>query len=246
MIFYLPLFLLFLVVDLTRMFVDVTKTWNPISGCLHYCRYCWARRLVETKLKSTRKYREGFKPKFHRHELKRRFKPGDYVFVVDMGDMWGDFIPEEWIRAVLARVSMFPQTTFLMLTKNPERYFDFLDVMPRNVVLGATVETNRDDIYQAFHISRAPPPSRRMHAMEKLDWDRKFVSMEPVLEFDVDVVLNWLGKVQPEVLYVGYDNYGYRLPEPRLSKVLEFVSKARMITTVKTKTLREGNLIGEA
>jgi len=47
---------------LPKMFDAIDKTWNPVIGCLHNCCYCWAKRLVETRLKNTVKYRDGFKP----------------------------------------------------------------------------------------------------------------------------------------------------------------------------------------
>jgi len=55
-------------------------------------------------------------------------------------------VKDEWIRAVLSHVVKFPDTYFLFLTKNPERYRDFLDEFPPNSILGATIETD-DDLY---------------------------------------------------------------------------------------------------
>ncbi len=46
-----------------KMFNIVSRTWNPVTGCLHFCRYCWARRLAETKLRNKRRYADGFKPR---------------------------------------------------------------------------------------------------------------------------------------------------------------------------------------
>jgi DNA repair photolyase len=75
-----------------------------------------------------------------------------------------------------------PRTGFFFLTKNPVRYFEFLDRMPENARLGATVETNRDEGYE--RISRAPKPSERLEAMAGLDWPRKVIVVEPVLDLE--------------------------------------------------------------
>jgi DNA repair photolyase len=99
------------------MFGMVTETWNPITGCLHNCVYCWARRLALTRLRNTRRYRDGFKPRLNEEEFRRRFN-GGVVFVSDMGDMWGEWVPDEWIRRVLNHIRRFPNTRFLFLTKN--------------------------------------------------------------------------------------------------------------------------------
>ncbi|HDJ04540.1 MAG TPA: DUF5131 family protein [Candidatus Bathyarchaeota archaeon] len=73
----------------------------------------------------------------------RRFKPGTLIFVSDMADLFGSWVPSRWIKIVLEHVEKFLQTTFLFLTKNPECYLEFVSQIPSNVVLRATVETDR-------------------------------------------------------------------------------------------------------
>jgi len=222
-----------------RMFKHVTTTWNPIVGCLHNCKYCWARRLAETKLRHLPQYRDGFtKPKLVEAAFKRRFKPGDQVFVSDMGDMWGAWVPDEWIKRVLDYIRGFPDTTFLFLTKNPGRYLDYTGVIPGNVVLGVTIETNRPTL--TAEISDAPSPILRYQAMAKLDYPRKLVSIEPILSFDHEVMVEWIRDIDPEIVYVGYDNYGNMLIEPPLKHTLRLVRELRrMGYRVEAKTLRK-------
>ncbi len=221
----------------SRMFNVISRTWNPITGCTHLCIYCWARRFALTKLKNTRKYRFGFSPRFHEDELKAKFN-GGMVFVTDMGDMFCEGVPDEWILKVIDHISKFPNTLFLFLTKNPERYKDFIDKLPENVVLGATIETNRDDMYLEKEISRAPIPSLRYKAMKNLNWHMKFISIEPILDFDLDIFVRWIKDINPFLVYVGYDNYNNKLPEPPLSKTLELIEKLSSFTLVIKKTIR--------
>jgi len=56
-----------------KMFPFISQMWNPVKGCLHNCRYCWARSLAEGKLKNTPRYRDGFRPKLNPEELEKRF-----------------------------------------------------------------------------------------------------------------------------------------------------------------------------
>ena len=162
------------------MFNIVTETWNPVSGCLYECNYCWARELALTKLKNSQRYSKGFKPSLNETEFKKTFGKGDLIFVSDMGDLFGAFIPKEWIQKVLEHISNFPEATFLFMTKNPKRYFDFLSEIPTNTILGATIETNIDEIAQTDKISKAPSQSERYKAMKTLNWEKKIVSIEPI------------------------------------------------------------------
>jgi len=222
----------------SRMFSLVTETWNPVTGCNHYCIYCWARRLALTKLKNTKKYRNGFKPAIHPNEFKKKFS-GGIVFVTDMGDLFSSTVPREWILKVIRYTAKFSDTYFLFMTKNPMRYHEFLDEFPPNAILGATIETDRDDLYYKHKISQAPPPSERYIAMKTLDWDKKFISIEPILDFDLENFSKWIEEISPIMVYIGYDNYGWKLPEPPLNKTLELIDKLREITIVIKKTIRK-------
>jgi len=213
-----------------------TRSWNPVTGCTHRCTYCWAMRLIETKLKDHPKYRNGFSPTLHPEELSRRFTARDVVFVVDMGDLFSEGVPDDWIRAVLRRARESP-ARYLFLTKNPARYHRFLEEFPRSSVLGATIETNRDDL--AMSVSRAPPPSQRYKAMRDLPWPHKYVSIEPVMEFDLEELALWVEEIRPVSVHVGYDNWNSRLPEPPLWKVRALIERVSRVAPVTVGSLRE-------
>jgi len=221
-----------------KMFNLVTRTWNPVTGCEHHCVYCWARELTLKKLRyvKPKRYKNGFKPSFHKYELRRKFGGNEFIFVSDMGDLFGEFIPDEWIFEVITHIKKFKTSLFLFLTKNPKRYFSFLNEFPENVILGATIETDLDKNYR--EISKAPLPSTRLKALKELDWPLKFISIEPVLEFS-ETFAEKIAEISPLVVYIGYDNYNHKLPEPPLHKTLALIKKLeeKGITTFK-KTLR--------
>lgn len=222
----------------SRMFNIVSKTWNPVTGCLHACRFCWARRLAEIKLKNYRRYRQGFVPRLNEEEFHAKFEEGDFVFVSDMGDLFGNFTPKEWILRVLDHVKKFPKTYFLFLTKNPSRYVNFIEDFPDNVIVGTTIETNKDDLYLDNKISSAPIPSLRYESFKKLEWNKKFISIEPILDFDTEIFLKWIEEIEPIMVYVGYDNYDNHLPEPPLAKTLKLIEALREKMLVIKKTIR--------
>jgi len=232
----------------TRMFHLVHKTWNPISGCQFLCKYCWARKLAITKLRHLERYRNGFIPKLNSSELRKKFKPGELVFVSDMGDMWGSFIPDEWIEKVLNHVRSFPRTTFLFLTKNPGRYLEFAEELSSmdNVVLGATVETDDDLLYLKHSISRAPAPSKRLYMMElaaQKIGGTLMISVEPILDFTpfFHIKISEVATRSDDFFtYIGYDNYGNKLPEPPYRKTLSLIKTLRdKGIKVYIKTLRK-------
>lgn len=130
------------------------STWNPVTGCLHGCEYCYARRIaerfkpfdfphltergvfeglneLETPIMTVCKdekdrvcaYPYGFEPTFHKYRLNEyRNKKGRNIFVCSMADLFGDWVPDEWIEEVFKACDNAPQHNYLFLTKNPFRY----------------------------------------------------------------------------------------------------------------------------
>jgi protein gp37 len=115
------------------MFEAISKTWNPVIGCQHSCSYCWARKLVNTRLKNSEKYKDGFTPKLVGKELKRKFR-NQFVFVSDMGDLFGEWVPSEWIIKVIETIKQSPAELDRIL-RNQDRLrnivsFQFADLTP--------------------------------------------------------------------------------------------------------------------
>ena len=122
-----------------------------------------------------------FSPTFHAGRLKE-VTPGQKpmkIFVSSMGDLFGNWVPNEWIEAVLEVVRACPQHTFQFLTKNPVRYRDF--EWPENAWLGATV-TNSDQADAAYEAWRDTYPKSVF-----------FISYEPLLMgLHVDPLVDWV------------------------------------------------------
>lgn len=156
-------------------------SWNPVTGCLHGCEYCYARRIAERfggcwrldlpgdtswrnfgesglmgdyARHSNRKchvldepeiecavfdppsgyrgkvkpYPYYFDPTFHRYKLDepQHWKKPRTIFVCSMADLFGEWVPDEWIEQVFEACEAAPQHRYLFLTKNPQRYNDLM------------------------------------------------------------------------------------------------------------------------
>jgi len=213
---------------MSRMFKSITRTWNVFKGCKHDCVYCCARSLAETRLKNSPRYRDGFEPHFIEEELQSSFRPNEFIFVAFMGDI-AFATREEYLR-ILARIRQFPKTWFLIQSKNPRRLYDWWVNwgigVPNNVYLGTTIETNRD--YATIR-NKAPAPIDRFRYLAGYPHSLKFLSIEPIMDFDVDELLHWVKLMQPSIVEVGADNYHNHLPEPSWRKVQELLREAREI-----------------
>ncbi len=156
------------------------KTWNPIFGCYgpggtkekpNRCWYCYAEELTHRNLWKCEKC-NAFIPHIHPERIfepLQRKKPTT-IFVGSMSDMWGDWVPREWIEAVLDVIRACPQHTFLALTKNRNGYFKW--VLPKNLWVGYTLtsSTQWKNYYPIFV--------------------NQFISLEPLLEAPDDLLIN--------------------------------------------------------
>lgn len=159
-------------------------------------------------------YPMGFYPTFHRYRLDvpKRWTEPRTIFVCSMADLFGEWVPDDWIEDVFRAAKDAPQHRYLFLTKNPGRYsklprkwFDGLDAW-----IGTTVCQN-DDVHEKGRILSLSETWNR-----GVKW---FVSVEPLLE-EMDLVslgqircADWVivgaesghrtGKVKPRKEWIG-------------------------------------------
>lgn len=167
------------------------STFNPVTGCLHGCKYCYAKAIatrfdggwrcdylpypvLDEPFRSGGKmqpYPYGFLPTFHRYRLDEyREKKGRNIFVCSMADLFGEWVPDEWLQEVFTACKEAPQHNYMFLTKNPDRYIRLTkeDKLPRldNFWYGSSV-TKKSDKYAWFD------------GLLNFNW---FLSIEPLLE----------------------------------------------------------------
>ena len=71
-------------------------------------------------------YPHGFVPTIHRYRMGeyRDKKRQRNIFVGSMSDVFGEWVPDRWIREVFNACEKAPQHNYLFLTKNPGRYME--------------------------------------------------------------------------------------------------------------------------
>ena len=197
-------------------------TWNPVTGCLHGCEYCYARRIAErfrgctldlvgdsvvvrdgcgkgpiyelnnpvskvdgidpvlgSKV-SKAPYPFSFSPTFHRYKLDepQRWKKPRTIFVCSMADLFGDWVPDEWIAQVFQACEAAPQHRYMFLTKNPARFKRLREngiKLQNGCWIGTSVTRDAEQADQYT--------GRTGHLSENWDTTAKwFVSVEPMLE----------------------------------------------------------------
>lgn len=160
-------------------------TWNPVTGCEHGCKFCYAREIANSQ-RMAAYYPNKFEPTFHEYRLlapantslpESNDERDGRVFVCSMADLFGKWVPDKWIRAVFDSCLGSPEWEYLFLTKWPSRY----SKMPllEKAWYGASVIQQSD-------------VSRVEKAMSDFETDCvKWISLEPMLEPIIFSDLSW-------------------------------------------------------
>lgn len=193
-------------------------TFNPVTGCLHGCEYCYARKIAERfggvyyedelpnrwgEYECERLHADGdlheldyplknygnnkiapypfeFDPTFYRYKLDepKRWKKPRTIFVCSMADLFGDWVPDEWIAEVFQACEAAPQHRYMFLTKNPARFKQLREngiKLPKDCWIGTSVTRDAEQADQYT--------GRTRYLSDNWDTTAKwFVSVEPIQE----------------------------------------------------------------
>lgn len=209
----------------SNMYQFCQATWNAIKGvCDHKCQYCYMVPIWERA--------NNTKVHLDEKEFKVGLGKGQIIFVGSSTDMFADNIPAEWIDKVLDHCKEFYMNTYIFQSKNPKRFLTHR--FPQKTIFGTTIETNRQELINQF--SKAPSVAERSKEMSLLVDQRKMITIEPIMDFDLQPMVDLCKQVNPEFINIGANSrYDIKLPEPSKNKVLDLIALLSDFTTVNKK-----------
>ena len=252
------------------MYPFVTHTGNVIRGFCkdHNCIYCYMRGhpswtqddgagniidrpyyFVESQLKGCPVAMQEFDADGSRQDR--------FIFLGSSTDPWARSIPDKWITRILTYCRRHQgqccrlhggKVKWLFQSKDPARFLEFVDLMPADVMLATTIETNRDARQgPKGEVSKAPPVGERADALAELA-TRGFpilVSVEPIMRFDLVPFLKLLFHIGPTMISIGADSRGEdeRRGEPIYEPVREDITRlVKELEALRIPVVQKRNL----
>lgn len=212
----------------------VTHTSNPIKGlCPHNCSYCYMKAIF-------RRYHSDETLRLDEHELNTSYGKNKYIFLGTSTDMFANEVQTEWILRVFDKCLQYPENRYLFLSKNPGRFLEPqliahpLMQLKDRICFATTIESNID-----YPISKAQSMTERAEAMAQLQAINfpVMVTIEPIMEFERNALVEMLKKIQPFQVNIGCNtSKDIQLPEPSRDQIIALIQELRTFTNVDLKS----------
>lgn len=189
-----------------NMYGFVTHTWNTIKGeCFHDCSYCYMKRWGKQN-----------PVRYDLKEFNTDLGSKNNIFVGSSCDMFAQDIAPEWIQGTLNHCIKYNTNRYLFQTKNPRRFQFFK--YPVDFTLCVTIESDRD-----VDNNDAPSIRERVNEFSKLKSTRKMITIEPIMDFDIDRLCDIVDLIKPIQVNIGADSGKNELKEPSKDNILSFI-----------------------
>jgi DNA repair photolyase len=173
--------------------------------------------------------------RFDEREMRTDLGSEKFIFVGSSCDLFAQDIPDEWICRVFERCRRFNGNSYLFQTKNPQRlttaYFGLSSAFDK---ICTTIETDR---FLPEIMGNAPLPIHRALGLAQLadDGVKTMVTIEPIIDFDLEKMLNLIRITKAGQVNIGADSGHNGLPEPPAEKISELITELSRFTKVIQK-----------
>ncbi|HVJ49386.1 DUF5131 family protein [Desulfitobacterium sp.] len=128
-------------------------------------------------------YPFGFAPTFHEYRLDwpGNVKNSANIFVCSMADLFGEWVPDDWIEKVFRACEKYDQHNYLFLTKNPSR----LDKAIDNFVCEDRESQDSYKFFSKFWFGTTVTSQKDIERISELsifEEGHRFLSIEPLHE----------------------------------------------------------------
>lgn len=201
-----------------NMYPWVTHMHSHLRGaCPHACPYCY----VQAIGKRFGGDAHTGPLRLDTDQLNVMYGKGRTIFIEHASDLFAEEVLRGWLDLILDHCRQWPENTYVFQTRNVGRLVNWYPFLPDRVIVGTTIETDNDAPGAAPH-----PYDRAMGiSMLKCSLPRpvRFVTIEPILDFEVENMLGLLKMASPDFINIGADSKGHGLKEPSADKVLALI-----------------------
>ena len=172
------------------------RVWNPTVGCAPVsegCRNCYAKRMFERFYQSHKFEDVTCHPE--RLNIPEKWIKPQRIFVDSMSDLFHEDVPFEYINRVFAVMAATTRHTFMVLTKRPERMFNYFDWVRHHKHNNPTglnddwqsSDTWRniglilDNVWLGVSVEDQKTADERIPLLLQTPAAKRFVSVEPML-----------------------------------------------------------------
>ena len=203
------------------MYDWVDFTHNHLAGqCPHLCQYCSTQDLARRFPAMAERY--SGPPRLIKKELVVNYGTGKTIFIENCSDLFAEGIAGNWICDILEHCRDYSDNTYVFQTKNPGAINNFSKIFfPPRLMIGTTAESNRPYL----GMSKAPPPSERLRTFMDIGIKQKykFITIEPILRFDLVDFCQLLTWADAGTIYIGADSKNHGLPEPTSGEIGDLI-----------------------
>jgi len=218
---------------MSNMYKD-TEVWPVFKGCRFNCTYCIPSFQRQSKRWGANNCDKCYNYEPHIHEERlNKIPSSEIVFVAGSSDLF--FCSTKDLKRIIEKIKAhnpIKEKTFYFQSKVPSTFERIKEDLPKNSVILTTVETNKhlfSDGTSYGDYSKAQTPAERLKDFIRLDYERKVITVEPIMEFNRSFAFQLSKVPNLEYIWVGYNTRPdeVSLPEPSKKELSRFLKQCK-------------------